>query len=86
VQRSTRNWLGPRSCSGEASIHPGSSLQIRNIEQRILAALEEDATATYEEIAERADVSEPSISKYIQKLEEEGVIAGYSADLNPGLC
>jgi Lrp/AsnC family transcriptional regulator for asnA, asnC and gidA len=52
-------------------------------EKRILSVLEEDAKASYAEIADRADVSKPTVRKYIQKLEEEGVIVGYSADVDP---
>ncbi len=52
-------------------------------EKRILSVLEEDAQASYAEIAERAGVSKPTVRKYIQRLEEEGVIVGYSADIDP---
>jgi Lrp/AsnC family transcriptional regulator for asnA, asnC and gidA len=52
-------------------------------EDRILSVLEEDAQASYAEIAERADVSKPTVRKYIDKLESEGVIVGYSADVDP---
>jgi Lrp/AsnC family transcriptional regulator for asnA, asnC and gidA len=52
-------------------------------EKRILSVLEEDAQASYAEIADRAEVSKPTVRKYIQKLEEEGVIVGYSADVDP---
>ena len=52
-------------------------------EDRILAVLEEDAQASYAEIAERAEVSKPTVRKYIEKLESEGVIVGYSADVDP---
>jgi Lrp/AsnC family transcriptional regulator for asnA, asnC and gidA len=52
-------------------------------EARILSALEEDAQASYAEIANRADVSKPTVRKYVNKLEEEGVIVGYSADVDP---
>ena len=52
-------------------------------EERILAVLEDDAQASYAEIAERADVSKPTVRKYIDKLESEGVIVGYSADVDP---
>ncbi len=52
-------------------------------EERILSVLEEDAQASYAEIADRADVSKPTVRKYIQKLEDEGVIIGYSADVDP---
>jgi Lrp/AsnC family transcriptional regulator for asnA, asnC and gidA len=52
-------------------------------EDRILAVLEDDAQASYTEIAERANVSKPTVRKYIEKLESEGVIVGYSADIDP---
>jgi Lrp/AsnC family transcriptional regulator for asnA, asnC and gidA len=52
-------------------------------EDRILGVLEEDAKASYAEIAERADVSKPTVRKYVEKLEEEGVIVGYTADVDP---
>ncbi|WP_049898396.1 HTH-type transcriptional regulator LrpA1 [Halococcus agarilyticus] len=52
-------------------------------EDRILAVLEEDAQASYAEIADRAGVSKPTVRKYIDKLEGDGVIVGYSADIDP---
>jgi Lrp/AsnC family transcriptional regulator for asnA, asnC and gidA len=52
-------------------------------EERILSVLEEDAQASYTEIAERADVSKPTVRKYVDRLESEGVIVGYSADVDP---
>lgn len=52
-------------------------------EDRILSVLEDDAQASYAEIADRADVSKPTVRKYIDKLETEGVIVGYSADIDP---
>ncbi|WP_254862358.1 HTH-type transcriptional regulator LrpA1 [Halovivax gelatinilyticus] len=50
---------------------------------RILDVLESDAQASYAEIADRADVSKPTVRKYIDELESEGVIVGYSADVDP---
>jgi Lrp/AsnC family transcriptional regulator for asnA, asnC and gidA len=58
-------------------------MSVEGTEQRILSVLEEDAQASYAEIAERAEVSKPTVRKYIEKLEEEGVIVGYSADVDP---
>ena len=52
-------------------------------EDRILAVLEEDAQASYAEIADRAQVSKPTVRKYIDKLERDGIIVGYSADIDP---
>jgi Lrp/AsnC family transcriptional regulator for asnA, asnC and gidA len=50
---------------------------------RILQILEADAQASVSEIAERADVSKPTVRKYIRQLEEDGVIVGYSAEVDP---
>ncbi|MFC6904543.1 HTH-type transcriptional regulator LrpA1 [Halalkalicoccus tibetensis] len=50
---------------------------------RILSVLEEDAQASYAEIARRAGVSKPTVRKYIDQLEGDGVIVGYSADVDP---
>jgi len=58
-------------------------MSTQSTEDRILAVLEEDAQASYAEIAERAEVSKPTVRKYINRLEEEGVIVGYSADVDP---
>jgi Lrp/AsnC family transcriptional regulator for asnA, asnC and gidA len=52
-------------------------------EGRILRALEEDAQASYADIADRAGVSKPTVRKYIKRLEDDGVIVGYSADVDP---
>ncbi|WP_225334664.1 HTH-type transcriptional regulator LrpA1 [Halomicrobium urmianum] len=58
-------------------------MSVESTERRILSVLEEDAQASYAEIADRADVSKPTVRKYINKLEDEGVIVGYSADVDP---
>jgi Lrp/AsnC family transcriptional regulator for asnA, asnC and gidA len=58
-------------------------MEATSTEGRILAVLEQDAQASYAEIADRADVSKPTVRKYIQKLESDGVIVGYSADVDP---
>jgi Lrp/AsnC family transcriptional regulator for asnA, asnC and gidA len=58
-------------------------MEATSTEGRILSVLEEDAQASYAEIADRAGVSKPTVRKYIQKLEEDGVIVGYSADVDP---
>jgi Lrp/AsnC family transcriptional regulator for asnA, asnC and gidA len=50
---------------------------------RILSVLESDAKASYGEIADRAEVSKPTVRKYIEQLESEGVIVGYSAEVDP---
>ena len=58
-------------------------MSVESTEDRILSVLEENAQASYAEIAERADVSKPTVRKYIEKLEGNGVIVGYSAEVDP---
>ncbi|PSP43420.1 AsnC family transcriptional regulator [Halobacteriales archaeon QH_6_64_20] len=58
-------------------------MSVESTEDRILAVLEEDAQASYAEIAQRAGVSKPTVRKYIDKLEGDGVIVGYSAEIDP---
>lgn len=52
-------------------------------EADILEVLEEDAKASYGEIADAVGVSKPTVRKYIRELEEEGTILGYSAEIDP---
>ncbi|WP_075936530.1 winged helix-turn-helix transcriptional regulator [Halosegnis longus] len=58
-------------------------MSIDTTEERILSVLEEDAQASYAEIADQAGVSKPTVRKYVDKLESDGVIVGYSADIDP---
>ena len=58
-------------------------MSTESTEDRILRVLENDAQASYAQIAERADVSKPTVRKYIEQLEDEGVIVGYSAEIDP---
>ncbi|WP_049970960.1 HTH-type transcriptional regulator LrpA1 [Haladaptatus cibarius] len=58
-------------------------MSTESTEDRILQVLESDAQASYSEIANRAGVSKPTVRKYIEKLEDEGVIVGYSAEIDP---
>src|SRR6056297_3548046 len=58
-------------------------MEATSTEGRILSILEEDAQASHAEIADRAGVSKPTVRKYIKELESEGVIVGYSAEVDP---
>jgi len=52
--------------------------------ERILDILLADARMPISEIADQADVSEPTVRKYIDQLESKDIIVGYSVDVNPG--
>lgn len=58
-------------------------MAVESTERAILSVLEADAKASYGDIAEQVGVSKPTVRKYIRKLEADGVIVGYSADINP---
>jgi Lrp/AsnC family transcriptional regulator, leucine-responsive regulatory protein len=49
----------------------------------IVAALQEDARATYAQIGERVGLSASSVHDRVRKLEDRGVIRGYGASVNP---
>jgi len=58
-------------------------METQSPEQAVLSVLMEDPKASVGDIAERAGVSRPTAQKYIEKLEDEGAIVGYSVELNP---
>ncbi len=49
----------------------------------IVAALQEDARATYADIGKRVGLSASSVHDRVRKLERAGVIRGYRADIDP---
>jgi DNA-binding Lrp family transcriptional regulator len=50
---------------------------------KLLAALQEDATATAQELSERLHLSASQIGRRKQRLEEAGHVIGYHAHLSP---
>lgn len=50
---------------------------------RILELLQQNARTSNTEIGKRVGLSQPAVSARIQKLEEDGVIEGYGARINP---
>ena len=50
---------------------------------RILHALSDDARVSVAKLARTVGLSSPSVSERIKRLEEAGVIEGYSATINP---
>ena len=58
-------------------------MNTESVEKDLLSVLTEDPKASVGEIANRAGVSRPTAQKYIEKLEDDGAIVGYSVELNP---
>lgn len=59
------------------------TMEAEFIEDRILSILEADCRMSLEEIADEVGVSKPTARKYISKLESDGVIVDYSAEVDP---
>jgi len=60
-----------------------SDQSIDDVERAILYALQEDARNTSSgDIAERTGTSDSTVRKRIQRLESEGIIKGYSAEVD----
>ena len=53
------------------------------IDRKIIDILQTNARAPLKEIADRVFLSSPSVSARIEKMEQEGVITGYAARVNP---
>ncbi len=54
-------------------------------DRRIISVLQNDARASMRSIAEQAGVSLGTVSNRVRRLEEAGVIRGYSVQLDPEL-
>ena len=58
-------------------------LELDELDRKILALLSEDSRRSYREIAKHLGVSHANVSGRIKRLEEEGVIKGYTVILDP---
>src|SRR5437660_12901841 len=53
-------------------------------DMRILEALQRDGRASYAELARAVSMSASAVTERVRRLEESGVICGYSAVVDPG--
>jgi Lrp/AsnC family leucine-responsive transcriptional regulator len=53
------------------------------VDARLLASLAEDARISLAELARRVGLSPPSVAERLRRLEEAGVIEGYTVRVNP---
>jgi len=58
-------------------------MKLDEIDRKILKKLQQHGRASASHIAEKIDVSVPTITERIKKLQENGVIMGFQAILNP---
>ena len=75
-----------RPCGGFAAPPGRPRYDARVLDDRdleIVAALQDDARATYADIGRRVALSASSVHERVRKLEEAGVIRGYRAIVDP---
>jgi len=53
------------------------------VDRKILRLLQEDARRSYRELGELVDLRAPSVHARVQRLEKDGFIRGYHADIDP---
>src|ERR687897_1456569 len=53
------------------------------IDHRIVALLRENARRSFQDIGEHVALSAPAVKRRVDRLEREGVIRGYSANVDP---
>ncbi len=52
-------------------------------DRKILALLVEDGRRTYDDVGRRVALSAPAVKRRVDRLEAQGVIRGYSANIDP---
>jgi len=60
-----------------------SIAKMDKFDKKILAALHENARISFAELARRVNLSAPAIADRVEKLESQGVITGYHAQIDP---
>jgi DNA-binding Lrp family transcriptional regulator len=53
------------------------------IDRQIVALLREDARRSYQSIGLRVNLSAPAVKRRVDRLEAEGVVTGYTAQVDP---
>jgi Lrp/AsnC family transcriptional regulator, leucine-responsive regulatory protein len=53
------------------------------VDGRLIAELQEDARLTIAELGRRVGLSAPAVADRLRRLERDGVITGYAADVDP---
>ena len=75
----------PSAHVGSASPEPtgtGSFVRVEDTDRQIIAALSEDGRLSYTDLAERVGLSVSAAHQRVRRLEQRGVIKGYTARLD----
>jgi Lrp/AsnC family leucine-responsive transcriptional regulator len=64
-------------------MHTSRSSELDAVDWKILAELQADARLSFNELSRRIHLSAPAVAERVRRLEESGVIAGYTARVAP---
>src|ERR1700741_4074091 len=65
-------------------VRPGKlPMTIDDLDRRIVAALVEDARATYAEVGAQVGLSAPAVQRRVDRLRSTGAITGFAAQVDP---
>ena len=56
---------------------------LSDIDRRIIGELAENGRLSFAELGRRVNLSSPAVAERVQRLERNGVIAGYHAEIDP---
>jgi Lrp/AsnC family transcriptional regulator, leucine-responsive regulatory protein len=62
---------------------PANQKLLDEINRKLLGELQGNARLTLAELGRRVDLSPPAVADRLERLEEEGVIVGYRAEIDP---
>jgi Lrp/AsnC family transcriptional regulator, leucine-responsive regulatory protein len=71
----------PSNRRSDAALAEGALIDATN--RRLLVELQEDARLTLAELGRRVGLSSPAVAERLQRLEQQGVIRGYHAEIEP---
>src|SRR5438034_2584546 len=57
--------------------------RVDDTDRRLLTELQDDARLSLAELGRRVGLSSPAVAERLKRLERDGVIAGYRANVNP---
>jgi Lrp/AsnC family transcriptional regulator, leucine-responsive regulatory protein len=73
----------PGEIAGILSLMPSNDGLLDTTNLRLLSELQQDARVSLAELGRRVGLSSPAVAERLRRLEDEGVITGYRAEVDP---
>jgi Lrp/AsnC family leucine-responsive transcriptional regulator len=62
------------------------SMELDDLDWRLLTELQADARLSFNELGRRVHLSSPAVAERVRRMEQAGIISGYSAVIDPRLA